>query len=220
MSTHPPRLRARARALLCGLLGALRRSPVTREHRGCLPRAWVTLPPGARRRYCLDPRHFETTPFGNRKMSSRRARFLLQSLQDVKRQLRALGSDLLVARGKPEEVLPTLAPLAAAYSAGKTRVTVLAHAEVTSEETAVERAVARAMRGCPGGAAGSFELLWGNTLYQLEDLPFEMAKMPGGFTPFKNKVESGARVRGPSLARSASAHRPRAVAAHFALSSS
>lgn len=75
---------------------------------------------------------------------------------------------------------------------------VLAHAEVTSEETGVEAAVRQALKGSkpPGAAGGKLELLWGHTLYHMDDLPFEsVAAMPDSFTPFKNKCEGRASVR-------------------------
>jgi hypothetical protein len=54
-------------------------------------------------------------------------------------------------------------------SGGKTCV--LAQSEVTSEELAIERRVKAAV----GGAGGKLELLWGNTLFHLDDLPFRSA---------------------------------------------
>lgn len=41
-----------------------------------------------------------------RRVCVRRARFLLESVQDTKERLQGVGSDLLVAVGKPEEVIP------------------------------------------------------------------------------------------------------------------
>ena len=38
--------------------------------------------------YCFDPRSFGTTPFGNQKTGSLRAKFLLDSVQDLKASLR------------------------------------------------------------------------------------------------------------------------------------
>ena len=158
------------------------------------------------RRYCLDPRHFEVTPFGNTKTSARRARFLLQTLQDLKSCLQKLGSDLLVARGKPEELLPTLATLDLdRHQTRANRVTILAHAEVTSEETKVERAVECAMEELVSGSRGvvagaSMELLWGSTLYHRDDVPFEVGGMPRGdraFTRFRKKVQGRATVCHP-----------------------
>ena len=49
------------------------------------------------------PMHRRATG-GNPKTGAFRAQFLLESVLDLKRQLRALGSDLVIAMGRPEEV--------------------------------------------------------------------------------------------------------------------
>lgn len=54
--------------------------------------------------YCFDPRFFSASGWGNPKTGSFRAQFLLESVLDLKARLRGIGSDLLVAFGKPEEV--------------------------------------------------------------------------------------------------------------------
>ena len=54
--------------------------------------------------FCFDPRFFCTsTPWGSPKTGAFRAQFLLESVLDLKAQLRAVGSDLLICTGKPEE---------------------------------------------------------------------------------------------------------------------
>ena len=59
--------------------------------------------------YCLDEAHFATTSYGFQKTGSFRAQFLLESLQDLDAQLRALGSGLLLVKGNPAVELPKLA---------------------------------------------------------------------------------------------------------------
>ena len=54
-----------------------------------------------------------------------RAKFLLESLTDLRARLREAGSDLLIARGKPEEVLPAVAKSVGASA-------IYAHADVRS----------------------------------------------------------------------------------------
>ncbi len=56
--------------------------------------------------YCFDPRQFGTTHRGSAKTGPLRAKFLSESVVDLRRQLRSIGSDLLVGVGKPEELLP------------------------------------------------------------------------------------------------------------------
>lgn len=145
--------------------------------------------------FCFDPRHFgsfgELNPrwsqgaVGFNKTGLLRARFLVESVAALRASLRRIGSDLFVAHGRPEEVLPALASDLLA-SGSVERVHVLAQSEAAHEEAAVESAVASAL---PGKA--SLETMWGaQTLYSPEDLPFELKKLPEPFTAFRNVVES------------------------------
>ncbi len=65
------------------------------------------------------------------------------------------------------------------------QLTVLAQMEVTKEELDVDEGVRAAL-----GSRGRLQLLWGNTLYHKDDLPFrsDMSELPDVFTPFKQKV--------------------------------
>ena len=56
--------------------------------------------------YCFDPRHYMTTPWGNPKTGNFRAKFLLESVLDLKESLRRIGSDLIIKYGQPEDILP------------------------------------------------------------------------------------------------------------------
>jgi deoxyribodipyrimidine photo-lyase len=59
--------------------------------------------------YCLDEQHFQTTEFGFKKTGSFRAQFLLESLADLDKSLRQLGSGLIVVKGSPETEINKLA---------------------------------------------------------------------------------------------------------------
>ena len=56
--------------------------------------------------YLFDPRMFATSRRGSPKTGSFRAKFMLESVADLRDQLRSVGSDLLVGVGRPEDVLP------------------------------------------------------------------------------------------------------------------
>lgn len=56
--------------------------------------------------YCFDPRFFKSSAWGTPKTGPHRAAFLLESVADLKGSLQQLGSGLVVAVGKPEEVIP------------------------------------------------------------------------------------------------------------------
>ena len=63
--------------------------------------------------------------------------------------------------------------------------TVIAHAEITKEELDVEKGVRKAL-----GDKGRLHLVWGNTLYEKDQLPVgDMSDIPDVFTPFRNKVQ-------------------------------
>src|SRR5687768_4336991 len=60
--------------------------------------------------YIFNPQQFvPVTQYGTAKTSSIRTHFLLESIQDLRQQLRNLGSDLVVRIGNPEKILYSLA---------------------------------------------------------------------------------------------------------------
>ncbi|CAL8468872.1 g8413 [Coccomyxa elongata] len=137
--------------------------------------------------YCFDPRQFIPTPWGNPKTGVHHAQFLLQSVLNLKQRLQIIGSDLVIHMGTPEDALQGL------MKEGQ-QLTVLAQMEVTKEELDVEKAVRATL-----GPRGKLQLLWGNTLYHKDDVPFtsDMSDLPDVFTPFRNKVEARCQVRKP-----------------------
>jgi deoxyribodipyrimidine photo-lyase len=58
--------------------------------------------------YCVDLRLFEKTSLGFDKIGYFRAKFLLESLQDLRANLIARNSNLLIKIGHPEQVIPEL----------------------------------------------------------------------------------------------------------------
>lgn len=134
--------------------------------------------------YVFDERQFRDTGLGFAKTGALRTRFLLESVLDLKAQLRTVGSDLLVAVGRPETVLPQL------LLGGKGKTVILAQREVTSEELSIDAHVKRAC-----GPKAALELLWGATMIHLDDLPFPAAQTPSQFTSFRKKVEENSQPR-------------------------
>jgi deoxyribodipyrimidine photo-lyase len=133
--------------------------------------------------YCFDPRQFGQTSFGFPKTGAFRSQFLLESVADLRANLQAIGSDLIIRRGKPEEIIPALVEQlgisAIHYSA-----------EVTSEETLVETSLKAAVKiPCRS--------YWGHTLYLPDDLPFEIKEIPELFTTFRKQVEARSQVMVP-----------------------
>lgn len=137
--------------------------------------------------YCIDPRHFALDPrLGIPKAGPFRARFLLESLHDLRRSARALGGDIVVRIGHPEAVLPAMARALGASA-------IHAHAEVTSEEDAVTYGVATALQ--PDGIG--LRIWSGHTLVHGEDLPFDVADLPETFTAFRRVIEREVTIRDP-----------------------
>lgn len=134
--------------------------------------------------YCFDPRQFATTSFGFAKTGSFRAQFLLESVINLRLSLRQLGSNLVVRWGFPEQIIPSLAKV---YKIDA----VYFQAEVTSEEVAVETALAAAL----AQMSVKFYRFWGTTLYHPQDLPFKIAHIPELFTKFRQSIEAESTVR-------------------------
>jgi len=134
--------------------------------------------------YCLDDSHFETNSFGFKKTGSFRAKFLLESLQDLNNQLQTLGSELIVVQGKPEEEIPKIVKQ---YKAHK----VYAKREVAYEEKQTEALVQSELWKL------QCELLTfsTSTLYHAEDLPFSIKDIPDVFTSFRKKTEKDSKIR-------------------------
>lgn len=130
--------------------------------------------------YCFDPGQFGKTAFGFPKTGKFRAQFLLESVVNLRSSLQALGSDLVVRVGKPEEILLQLAKQSRAKALYFSK-------EVTSEELCVESAVTKAMKSLEV----EVKSFWGATLFHPEDLPFPMERLPEVFTDFRKQVEAG-----------------------------
>ncbi|KAL3537674.1 hypothetical protein ACH5RR_001040 [Cinchona calisaya] len=152
--------------------------------------------------YCVDPRLFSSTThyFGFPKTGALRGQFLMESLGDLKRNLKNHGLNLLIKKGKPEDILPSVAK---AYRAH----TVFAQKETCSEELNIERLVTRNLRRVdqPSSEVRSIksdsitgtklELIWGGSMYHIDDIPFDCKCLPGVYTQFRKSVEFKTTIR-------------------------
>eukprot|EP00899_Mesostigma_viride_P016661 jgi/Mesvir1/24997/Mv16955-RA.1 len=133
--------------------------------------------------FVFDPRDYGKSASGFDKTGPYRAKFLLECVADLRANLRAKGSDLVVRVGHPEEVLPQLAKKVGARA-------LYYHQEVTYEEMSLEAKVEDALSK-RGIEAKSF---WGSTLFHVDDLPFDLQAMPSNYGGFREKV-AGLAVR-------------------------
>jgi deoxyribodipyrimidine photo-lyase len=134
--------------------------------------------------YTFDTHYFTTHTAGTLKTGSLRAKFLLESVADLRRNLQQLGGDLLIRTGDPAELLPQLIE---EYQVNE----VYHHREVASEETAVSEQVEAAL----WKMRINLKHFIGHTLYHKEDLPFPIKDIPDSFATFRKKVERESAVR-------------------------
>ncbi|WP_421773889.1 DASH family cryptochrome [Gracilimonas sp.] len=131
--------------------------------------------------YIFDPRHYEPTSFGFPKTGSHRARFLLESLENLQSNLKEHSLDLTFRMGKPEEVIPEIIrrhDIDLAFT----------HKEITREEIDVEEGIKDAL-------GDKLNFVWGSTLFHVNDIPFSKNDIPDVFTQFRKKTEKQAEVR-------------------------
>jgi deoxyribodipyrimidine photo-lyase len=128
--------------------------------------------------YCFEERQFKQTSYGFSRTGKYRAKFLLESVTDLRNSLNKLGSNLIIRRGLPEKIIPAIAQQLNIDE-------VYYQEEVTSEELAVEKSLKQALAQI-GTKVKSF---WGITLYHPDNLPFEIARIPELFTNFRKEVE-------------------------------
>lgn len=134
--------------------------------------------------YVLDPRQFVPLADGMNKTGVIRAKFILESVNNLKQSLRQLGADLVVITGYPEDVLPTLAER---YQVKE----VYHHREVAREETDISTLVEEAL----WRQRLNLRHFIGHTLYHKEDLPFPIKDIPDAFATFRKKIERETTIR-------------------------
>jgi deoxyribodipyrimidine photo-lyase len=137
--------------------------------------------------YVFDERFFlGKTRFGFPKTGKFRANFILESVADLRRNLRELGSDLLVQIGQPEVIVAELArQLKVSW--------VLCNRERTREEVEVQDRLEQRLW------SHGVELLYtrGKMLFHTQDLPVPVQHTPDSFTQFRKENEQITPVRQP-----------------------
>ena len=133
--------------------------------------------------YCLDPRHFETTPYGFKKTEKYRAQFLLETLNELQENLRQLNITLFVCYDTPENCLQKIV-------ANHGITSIYLQREWTPEETTVENNVRKLT------PTVTWKTSYDQFLFHPEDVPFEnWDKIPEVFTEFRKQLEKRIRIR-------------------------
>ncbi len=137
--------------------------------------------------YVFDDRIYRgQTEYGFAKTGHHRAKFLIESVQNLRDNLRSRGGDLVVASGRAEDVILALAEQ---YQA----TAVYCNRERTQEEVERQDAVEQ------GLWSQGKELIYtrGKMLYHTADLPFPIAQTPDIFSTYRKEVEKYVPVRKP-----------------------
>lgn len=134
--------------------------------------------------YCFDRAQFGTGEYGYPKTGPFRARFLLESVADLREQLRGLNIPLYIFVGRPETALADLVK-----AQGVTTV------HLQREWTRDERRAAAALQAqLPPGVC--LETAVDGFLYHPDDLPYPTPHaLPEVFTTFRKQCEKAVSVR-------------------------
>jgi deoxyribodipyrimidine photo-lyase len=137
--------------------------------------------------YVFDDRTFKgRTRFGFPKTGKYRAKFIIQSVEDLRQNLRSVGSDLVIRCGRPEHIITDLArELKVSW--------VLCNRERTEEEVRIQDALEQKLWGV------GVELLYtrGKMLFHTQDLPVPVQHTPDVFSQFRKETEHVTPVRAP-----------------------
>lgn len=128
---------------------------------------------------CWTPTSAQDRQLDLLRVGPHRTRFLLESLSELRAELRALGGELLVRRGPAADGLGALVQQVQARA-------VAFHELVGTEEEAEQAAVRR--RAEQDGF--QVHAHWDRTLVAPEDLPFAVEHTPETFSSFRKKVEA------------------------------
>ena len=114
----------------------------------------------------------------DRKTGIIRTRFQLETVEQFRRDLEALGSNLLVTHDKPENFLKNLIEPDVMY-------TIAYQAEICYEERQVEKALQEQLKSL--GTNYQFVPIWNSTLHHIDDLPYDPVEF---FPPTNGNMRS------------------------------
>ncbi|MCX7743647.1 MAG: DASH family cryptochrome [Flavobacteriales bacterium] len=133
--------------------------------------------------YCFNPDDFGMSVFGFERVGMHRKKFILENVWALKRKLQEKGSDLYIAWGRPEEVIPELAIKFSPDVIGFEK-------EFAWEEQQVEIRLVNNINN-----RWFVKTYYGKSLMHPLDLPFSITKLPFQFTEFRKQVESNWVIR-------------------------
>ena len=133
--------------------------------------------------YCFDPGHYVNSEFGFAKTGKFRAKFLIETIAQLRDNLHHLNIHLLVFHDRPELVIPEILKKHEIDS-------VYFQKEWTQEELDVEEAVKET------SPKAKFYSYYQQFLYHPEDIPFKSySDIPKVFTSFRKTCEKHSEIR-------------------------
>lgn len=137
--------------------------------------------------YVFDDKYFkENTNHGFRKTGVHRARFIIEAIHDLRKNLRTHGAELIVRSGKAEEVIFELANTFKSSW-------VYCNRERTRDELNIQDELERRL----WSIGQEMRYSRGKMLYYTQDLPFPITHTPDTFSAFRKEVERIVPVRLP-----------------------
>lgn len=140
--------------------------------------------------YCFQPDFFKGTyHFNFQRCSEHRAKFLIETVEDLRENLKKLGSNLVVRHDSAISAIKDLVHVCKETEAPV--VSIVYQKEVTSEEINMENEIEKFcketnIKACP---------VWGLSLFHKDDIPFNKKTIPDTYTKFRQAVESKSSVR-------------------------
>lgn len=134
--------------------------------------------------YCFDPRSFSIDQYGFKRTERYRAKFLLETVTELKQNLVKLNITLLIHHRQPEEVMPDLVHQYAVDN-------IYSQKEWTPRELNVAASVKDKISNLNVNWVESYNQF----LFHPDDIPFGWKGIPKVFTQFRKLCEKSATVR-------------------------
>ncbi|WP_299117345.1 DASH family cryptochrome [uncultured Winogradskyella sp.] len=132
--------------------------------------------------YCFDPKYFKDNKYGFKTTEKFRAKFLLETIIDLKVQLKKLNIDLLVYQSAPED---TISEIVSTYNVSD----IYLQNDWTKDEMASETTVQSLIPDV------KFHKYYNQLLYHPDNINFEINNLPQVFTVFRKKLEKYVGIR-------------------------
>jgi deoxyribodipyrimidine photo-lyase len=140
--------------------------------------------------YFFNPRQFELNKYGFKTTEKFRAKFNIESVAELKENLKKLNISLLVYNDLPENIIPKIVT-------ENNIKTIYFQEEWTKDEVKVVENLRAKI-----DLSIEFKTVYDQFLFHPKDIPFEIENLPNVFTQFRNKCEKTVKVRPEFVAKS------------------